>query len=62
MEIGAKPFGVIVKGKLAEVPPPGGGFNTVTLNVPGLLRSEAEITAVSVVLLTKVVGREPPFH
>src|SRR5450432_67557 len=45
-----------------EVPPPGAGFITVTSTVPALAMSEAVIAAVSVVLLTKVVGRAEPFH
>jgi len=44
----------------AEVPPPGVGFTTVTLNVPALAMSVALIVAVSFVELTKTVVRADP--
>jgi hypothetical protein len=40
----------MVKVELADVPPPGGGFCTVTLAVPAEARSGAGICAVSEVL------------
>jgi hypothetical protein len=42
-------------GELAEMPPPGAGFVTVTLNVPAVAMSVAVIDAVTFVALTKVV-------
>jgi hypothetical protein len=42
-------------GELAERPPPGAGFVTVTLNVPAAAMSAAVIDAVTFVALTKVV-------
>ena len=53
---------LIVKFCGFEVPPPGAGFITVTGTTPPLAISAALIAAVSVVLLTKVVGRAEPFH
>jgi hypothetical protein len=46
----------------AEVPPPGAGFETVTVAVPGVAMSVAEIAACRLVLETKVVVRGLPFH
>jgi hypothetical protein len=43
-----------------DVPPPGGGFTTVIL--AELVVSAAVRSAVSCVLLTKVVTRSDPFH
>src|SRR5205823_5334410 len=51
-----------VKLTALDVPPPGGGFITVTGTTPALAMSAAVIAAVSVVLLTKVVVRAEPFH
>jgi hypothetical protein len=45
-----------------DVPPPGVGFTTVTLEVPTVVTSAAVIIAVSVELETKVVARDEPFH
>ena len=53
---------LIVKLIALEVPPPGGGFITVTGTRPALAMSEAVIAAVTFVLLTKVVVRAEPFH
>jgi len=39
-----------------------GWLTTLTLAVPELAMSEAEIWAVTCVLLTNVVGRAEPFH
>src|SRR2546422_830990 len=43
-----------------DVPPPGGGLNTVTRAVPAVTRSVAGITAVSCVAETYVVARSAP--
>ena len=49
-------FGLLmVKGMLAEVPPPGAEFVTVTFEVPAVAMSAAAIAAVSCVELTNVV-------
>jgi hypothetical protein len=40
-----------------EVPPPGAGLVTVTFKVPAMAMSEARMTAVSCVALTRVVAR-----
>ena len=45
-----------------EVPPPGVGFTTVTLEVPTAATSAARIVAVSVELETKVVTSAEPFQ
>jgi len=45
-----------------DVPPPGVGFTTVTLAVPGVWIALAGMEAVSWVLLTKVVAGLSPFH
>lgn len=52
----------IVKVSEFEVPPPGAGFFTVTVAVPGLAISLARIFAVTWPLFTKVVERLAPFH
>jgi uncharacterized protein (UPF0248 family) len=52
----------IVKLTAFEDPPPGPGLLTVMLAVPARPISLAEIEAVSVVALPKVVGRSDPFH
>ena len=46
----------------SEVPPPGAGFVTVIEAEPGLAISVAKTDAVSFEELTKVVGRDLPFH
>src|SRR3954454_3432507 len=43
-----------------DVPPPGAGFTTVTLNVPAIATSAVLIAAVSCVELTNVVVRPEP--
>jgi len=48
---------MIVKVAGAEVPPPGSGFETVTLAVPGLRMSLSRIKALSCEALTNVVFR-----
>src|SRR5712691_3487938 len=53
---------LVVKVAAPEVPPPGAGLNTVTLDVPTLLMSAAVIWAASCVPLTNVVKRSLPFH
>jgi hypothetical protein len=45
-----------------DVPPPGPGFVTVTLIVPAVAMSAAEIAAVSWALLENVVARGAPFQ
>src|SRR5260370_39694772 len=45
-----------------EVPPPGGGLNTVTVAPPGTARSLAGIEAIKTLLARNVVGRGLPFH
>ena len=47
---------------MEEVPPPGAALKTVTLAIFTVDRSLAGISAVSVVLLTRVVVRADPFH
>jgi hypothetical protein len=44
-----------VNGELPEVPPPGAGLVTVTLNVPAVAISAAVMDAVSCAALTNVV-------
>ena len=44
-----------VNGEVADVPPPGAGLVTVTLNVPAAAMSAAVIAAVTCVALTNVV-------
>ena len=45
-----------------ETPPPGVGLNTVTVAVPAVTMSDANIAAVNLVALTYVVTRSDPFH
>jgi hypothetical protein len=52
----------MVKETELDVPPPGDGFNTVTLVVPAEAMSAAVTAAVNCVLLTNVVVRLDPFH
>ena len=52
----------MAKDRELELPPPGLGLLTVTEAVPAEAISLAEIEAVSVVALLKVVGRSDPFH
>ena len=49
-----------VNGEFPEVPPPGAGFVTVTLNVPAAAMSGAVIAAVTCVALTNVVVLDAP--
>ena len=53
---------VIVKFRAFDVPPPGAGLLTVTLAVPAVAMSLAEIDAVRLVALFRVVVRSDPFH
>jgi len=53
---------VIVKVKAPEMPPPGAGFDTVTIAVPAAAMSAAVMAACNSVLETKVVVRALPFH
>src|ERR1700727_2996595 len=53
---------VTSKNAMLEVPPPGAGFTTVTMPVPGCARLEAGIAAVNFSVFTNVVGRASPFH
>jgi hypothetical protein len=46
---------VTLNDSAGEVPPPGAGFVTVTLNIPAVAISVAEIEAVTWVALTNVV-------
>ena len=56
-------FGALIVNVCAlDVPPPGGGVNTVTGTVPALAMSAALIGAVSCVWLTNVVVRGLPFQ
>jgi hypothetical protein len=52
----------MVKAAAAEAPPPGEGFETVTLAVPAVAISADDIVASSCVVLTKVVVRADPFQ
>ena len=47
---------------VADVPPPGAEFTTVTAAVPAVAASVAVIAAVSCVRLENVVTRFVPFH
>jgi hypothetical protein len=49
-----------VNGEFPDVPPPGSGFFTVTLNVPAVAMSDARIAAVTCVALTNVVVLSTP--
>jgi len=53
---------LMVKTRLPDVPPPGVGFMTATLDVPAVVRSADGTTAVSAVDETNVVTRSVPFH
>src|SRR5262245_50728306 len=53
---------LIVKLRVLETPPPGAGFETVTLAAPALAISLAAICAVNCVAETKVVVRFCPFQ
>jgi hypothetical protein len=53
---------LIAKFKPFDVPPPGVGFTTVTLAVPTVAISWAEIAACKLVFEAKVVVRALPFH
>ena len=53
---------LIVNVKAAEAPPPGAGFDTVTMAVPAELISAAVIAACKLLPETKVVARALPFH
>lgn len=52
----------IVKVSAFEVPPPGAGFETVTLTAPAVAMSVERIAAVTSVEFTKVVVRDEPPH
>src|SRR5439155_14232400 len=54
--------GVLMNASALDVPPPGADDTTVTSAAPGLAMSAAAIAAVSLVVLTNVVGRGVPFH
>ena len=53
---------LIVKDRVADVPPPGAGFVTVTVAVPAVAISAAVIAAVSCVALTKAVVLAAPLN
>jgi len=53
---------LIVKDTVADVPPPGAGFVTVTFAVPAVAISAAEIAAVSCVALTNAVVLAAPLN
>jgi len=53
---------LIVKDRLADVPPPGAGFVTVTLAVPAVAISAAVIAAVNWVALMNVVVLAAPLN
>ena len=52
----------IVNDNPLETPPPGAGFATDTVAVPGADRKPAGIAALSSVALTNVVTQFVPFH
>lgn len=54
--------GLTLNAKAFDAPPPGGGLNTVTLNVPGRAISVAATETIRWVGETKFVGRSAPFH
>src|SRR5262249_2140689 len=54
--------GEIANDSELDVPPPGGGVNTLTCTVPTAARSVDGIAAWSVPVSTTVVGRLAPFH
>jgi hypothetical protein len=60
--LGPAGAGLMVNNMLPEVPPPGAGFTTVTLDVPAVATSAAVINAVTVDDDTKVVAVSEPFH
>src|ERR1700688_135833 len=53
---------LIANGKPFDVPPPGAGLAMVTVAVPTVAMSAAEISARKMALETKVVARALPFH
>ena len=53
---------LVVKVRAPEMPPPGAALTTVTIAVPTVAMSAAVIAACKLVLETKVVVRELPFH
>ena len=53
---------LIVKDRIADVPPPGAGFVTVTVAEPAVAISAAVIAAVNCVALTKVVVLAAPLN
>jgi hypothetical protein len=55
-------WALMVKGELAEVPPPGAGLKTATWAVPADVMSAAVTAACNCVALTNVVVRFAPFH
>ena len=58
----AAPAAFTVNGTLAEVPPPGAGFTTVTAAAPAVVRFEAGIWAVKLDPLTTLVVSGVPFQ
>ena len=52
----------IVNVSALEAPPPGPGFEVVTLTVPGVAMSAGVMLAASWLALAKVVLRAVPFH
>src|SRR5690349_4565742 len=56
------PGAVIVNGNALDIPPPGAGLTTAIFTAPAATISAAPICAVSLVLLTKLVGRALPAH
>ena len=53
---------LIVKERVADVPPPGAGFVTLTVAVPAVAISAAMIAAVNFVVLTNVVVLVAPLN
>jgi len=62
MEVSTGTGLMMAKGRVAEMPPAGAGLTMVIEALPGLARSAAGITAVSCVLLTKVVTMAVPLN
>ena len=63
IEVSAGPeTALIVKDRVADVPPPGAGFVTLTVAVPAVAISAAVIAAVSCVALAKVVVLAAPLN
>jgi hypothetical protein len=58
LRVGAR----MVKVRLVEVPPPGGGVRTSTFAVPVAPRRDVATVACSCVALTNDVGMADPFH